>query len=311
MTIGEDGIDVDFTGTSGVSSRGINVPLSYTQAYASFGIRCVVGSQVPNNAGSLAPVCVSAPKGSILNAQPPRAVAARHVIGQMLPDVVLGCLYQAVPERVPAEGSSSLWNPVLLGGHFDDGTVPFTVGLFHSGGTGARPGKDGLSATAFPSGVRNTPVEINETIAPIVIWEKEFRTDSGGPGRYRGGLGQVMSIGHLKGAPWDILAMFDRCIHPARGRGGGDSGQKGSLSLKGGRILENKGRQSVPANEVLVMEMPGGGGLGDPKTRLPESVAEDVCNGMVSLEAARDDYGVILKDGGVIDETATRKIRSR
>ena len=105
MTISESGIDVDFSGTSPVSGRGINVPLTYTQAYASFGVRCVVGSQIPNNFGSLAPVRVTAPEGCILNAPPPRAVAARHVVGQMLPDVVMGCLHQTVPERVPAEGS--------------------------------------------------------------------------------------------------------------------------------------------------------------------------------------------------------------
>ena len=132
MQIGESGIDVDFSGTSQVSSYGINVPLPYTQAYASFGIRCVVGSEIPNNAGSLAPVRVWAPEGSILNAAPPCAVAARHAIGQMLPDVMLGCLDQACPDVVPAEGTSCLWNFVLYGGHGISGgefgnSTPFTV----------------------------------------------------------------------------------------------------------------------------------------------------------------------------------------
>ena len=179
LTIGEDGIDIDFTGTSVVSDYGINVPIAYTEAYASFGVRCVIGSNVPNNAGSLAPVRVSAPQGSILNAAHPRAVAARHAIGQMLPDVVLGCLHQAVDGIGPAEGTSCLWNFVLYGGDGIAGgarshanATPFTVTLFHSGGTGARPTKDGLSATAFPSGVRNTPVEINEAIAPILVRRK-------------------------------------------------------------------------------------------------------------------------------------------
>ncbi len=224
LTIGADGIEVDFAGTSPVSSYGINVPLTYTQAYASFGVRCVIGGRVPNNAGSLAPVRVTAPEGSILNAPHPCAVAARHVVGQMLPDVVLGCLHQALGGSVPAEGTSCLWNPMLLGGHglvgeADYGTAtPFAMNVFHTGGSGARPGKDGLNATAFPSGVRNTPVEINETVAPIVVWTKEYRTDSGGPGRHRGGTGQVMEIGHAEGAPFAISAMFDRVKHPPRGR---------------------------------------------------------------------------------------------
>src|SRR5690606_10212613 len=117
MTVGETGIDIDFAGTSGVSSYGINVPMTYTEAYASFGVRCVVGNTVPNNAGSLGTVRVTAPAGSILNAPPPCAVAARHVIGQMLPDVVMGCLHQARPGLVPAEGTSCIWNPMLVGGH--------------------------------------------------------------------------------------------------------------------------------------------------------------------------------------------------
>jgi N-methylhydantoinase B len=227
LTIGETGIDIDFSGTSPTSSYGINVPLTYTQAYASFGVRCLIGSSVPNNAGSLEPIRVSAPAGSILNAERPAAVSVRHVIGQMLPDVVLGCLAKATGGRVPAEGSSSLWNPVLLGGPGLSGegdgpaSAPFAVNLFHAGGTGARPVKDGMSATAFPSGVRNTPIEINETLAPLVVWKKEFLSDSGGPGRYRGGLGQVMEVAHRHGAAFSISALFDRIDHPARGREGG------------------------------------------------------------------------------------------
>ncbi|MEM7223765.1 MAG: hydantoinase B/oxoprolinase family protein [Pseudomonadota bacterium] len=296
MTIGADGIDVDFDGTSPVSSYGINVPLTYTQAYASFGVRCVVGGRVPNNAGSLAPIRVSAPAGSILNAPHPCAVAIRHVIGQMLPDVMLGCLYQATEGRVPAEGTSCLWVPTLLGGHgvsedLEQGRE-FVISMFHSGGTGARPAKDGLSATAFPSGVRNTPVEINETVAPIVIWTKEYRPDSGGPGYHRGGLGQVMEISHAEGAPFAISTMFDRVKFPPRGRAGGEEGEAGKVHLGNGTELRSKGRQPVPRGERLVLEMPGGGGYGDPKSREPERVLADVKNGLVSPEAAKRDYGV-------------------
>ncbi len=307
MTIGESGIDVDFAGTSPISARGINVPLTYTQAYASFGVRCVIGSAVPNNAGSLAPVRVTAPAGSILNAPDPCAVATRHVVGQMLPDVVLGCLHQAVPERVPAEGTSCLWIATLLGGHGVAGTddkdetenpgAPFTISMFHTGGTGARPGKDGLDATAFPSGVRSTPVEINETIAPIVVWRKEYRADSGGPGRLRGGVGQVMEIGHIEGAPFAISAMFDRVQHAPRGRNGGADGTTGRLRLKSGTALRGKGRQRVPGGDRLILEMPGGGGLGDPATREAPRVARDLRDGLISEQAAAAHYGHAEPEG--------------
>ena len=295
LSINDDGIDIDFDGTSKLSRYGINVPLTYTQAYASFGVRCVIGSKVPNNAGSLAPVRVTAPPGTVLNAPHPSAVAARHAVGQMLPDVVLGCLYQIIGEQTPAEGASCLWNPMLLGGHglvdgdYGDAT-PFAVNLFHTGGSGARPSKDGLSATAFPSGVRSTPVEINETIAPIIIWRKEYLTDSGGAGRFRGGTGQVMEIAHAEGAPFAISPMFDRIKHPAQGRNQGLPGGAGRIYLKSGRELRGKGRQTIPADDTVVLEMPGGGGYGDPSRRDPAQVKTDVLNELVSPQAAERDY---------------------
>lgn len=312
MTISDSGIDIDFTGTSPISVYGINVPITYTQAYASFGARCVIGGSIPNNAGSLAPIRVTAPPGSILNAPHPCAVAARHAIGQMLPDVVLGCLEQT-GARVPAEGTSCLWNPVLYAGHgisgkFDHAT-PFTVTLFHNGGTGGRPESDGLSATAFPSGVRNTPVEINEAISPIVVWRKEYRTDSGGAGEHRGGTGQVMEITNGEGAPFAMSSMFDRVTYPARGRRGGLNGLHGRVRLGSGVELRAKGRQIVPAGDRLIMEMPGGGGFGDPLRRDPEQVRDDVLNELVSREVAERDYGVVLTEDGSVDEPATRRRR--
>ncbi len=296
LTVSDDGIDIAFDGTSGTSRYGINVPLTYTQAYASFGVRCVIGGSIPNNAGSLGVIRITAPEGSILNAPPPCAVAARHVIGQMLPDVMLGCLNQIIPDRVPAEGTSCLWNPVLLGGRgIVDGDYgdsrPFAMNTFHTGGTGARPGKDGMDATSFPSGVRNTPVEVNETIAPLIFWKKEYRADSGGPGTYRGGTGQVMEIAHADGRPFAISSMFDRVIHPPRGRNGGANGATGKLYLKSGPKLQGKGRQTIPAGDTLVLEMPGGGGLGNPADRDPASLAIDVRDGFVSGAAAREAYG--------------------
>ena len=269
-TIAGDAIDIDFTGTSGLSPYGINVPMNYTEAYASFGVRCLVGNDVPNNAGSLAPVKVHAPAGCILNAEFPAAVSARHAIGQMLPDVVLGCLDQALPGVAPAEGASCIWNPVLrnVGSAQDNfANPPFVINPIFNGGTGARPAKDGLSTTAFPSGVRTTPTEVNEVTAPLLIKRREYRAGSGGGGTRRGGLGQVIEIVHAEGAPFVISKMFDRIRYPARGRGGGEPGATGRVYIKDGAELRGKGMDIVPAGATLVMETPGGGGIGNPEER--------------------------------------------
>jgi N-methylhydantoinase B len=166
------------------------------------------------------------------------------------------------------------------------------VTTFHSGGAGARPTLDGLSATPFPSGVRNVPVEITETIAPVVVWKKEYRQDSGGAGQYRGGLGQVMEVEHREGAPFGIFATFERVKHPARGRDGGAPGGNGRLSLASGQELKAKGFQTIPAGERLVVDMPGGGGFGDPKKRDRTQVARDVKLGLVSKAQAKAAYGL-------------------
>ena len=189
MHVRRDGIHVDYTGTSPCSARGINVPLAYTTAYTAFGIRCMVGAGILNNAGSLAPITVHAPPGCILNAPRPHAVSARQVVGQMLPDLLFGCLHQVVAGGAPAEGAASLWSVPLFGGpgigaDGDDATPGHTV---HRDGHRcrrhrARPRQDGLSATAFPSRVRGIPIEILETLAPVVFWAKELRPDSGGAG---------------------------------------------------------------------------------------------------------------------------------
>jgi N-methylhydantoinase B len=276
-TITEGGIHVDYSGSDAQARKGINVPLAYTTAYTVFGLACIVAGGVPNNAGSLAPFTVSAPEGSILNARKPAAVCIRHVIGQMLPDVVFGCLYQAIPERVPAEGTSCLWNlnvrGALKGGK--GGNYGFTMAVTSNGGTGARPTADGLSATAYPSGVKGTPVEIAEAITPLIFWRKELRPDSGGRGRTRGGLGQIIEIESGICEPFELLAAFDRIDYPPRGRGGGEAGAPGSVEIKGGRRLAGKGTQLVEPGERLLVKTPGGGGLGPVTARAAALITDD------------------------------------
>ena len=163
LTIGDDDIRVDYAGSDLASPHGINVVLNYCKAYSAFGVRCVVGPRIPNNAGSLAPIVVTAPEGSIVNVKHPWPVSARHVIGQFLPDVMLGCLAKAVPERIPAEGAACLWGAQLRGGPSVAAGAPtqsnrigdpFEVMFFNSGGSGGRPFADGMNATAFPRRAR-------------------------------------------------------------------------------------------------------------------------------------------------------------
>jgi N-methylhydantoinase B len=294
LTISDTGIHVDFTSTSAASKFGINVPASYTTAYTVFGLGCVVASQIPNNAGSLAPLTVSAPEGAILNALKPAPVSSRHIIGQMLPDVVFGCLRQIIPERVPAEGTSCLWNLNVRGQTRNGagGNYGFSMAVTSNGGTGARFAKDGLSATAYPSGVRGTPVEIAETQTPLIFWRKELRPDSGGAGRTRGGLGQIIEVASGIDAPFEILAAFDRIDHPPRGRDGGRDGENGYVGLKSGQKLRGKGFQTVPADDRLVVMTPGGAGIGDPRERIVASVHDDVASDLVSSEKAAAVYGL-------------------
>lgn len=284
LTIGSRDIVVDYTGSAAASPFGINVVLNYCLAYTAFALKCIVAPEIPNNAGSLAPLRVSAPAGSILNAQRPWPVSARHVVGQMLPDLVFGCLEQALPGRVPAEGASCTWTVQLRRGPDQAGTIAsqFDTLFFNCGGAGARPARDGLSATAFPSGVRAMPVEVVEHGAPIVIWRKELRPGSGGAGEFRGGLGLAIEVASRTAAPMSLLAMFERVDNAPQGRAGGGPGAPGTVALRSGARLRSKGTQVIPAGDVLVLETPGGGGYGEPSRRLPGHTLTDRDQGLVS-----------------------------
>ena len=230
-------LNVDFSGSDPVSRWGINVPVIYTKAYACYALKCVVAPDIPNNWASLQPFTITGPV-NIPNAPRPNPVSLRHVIGHMVPDLVLGALAQALPRQILAEGAAALWNI-----HMSVRPVAGIVGrraeilMFNSGGMGARPALDGLNATAFPSGVMTmpieAPIEATEQTGPIVIWRKELRPDSGGAGQYRGGLGQVIEIEPAPGHEFDFSAMFDRVNHPAAGRDGG--GCRGDRDRGAGR----------------------------------------------------------------------------
>src|SRR5262249_55492390 len=271
------------TGSDPVSRWGINVPLIYTKAYTCFALKCVVAPDIPNNWASLEAFTIAAPEGCILNASRPSPVAVRHVIGHMVPDLVLGALAKGLPGRIQAEGAGALWNI-----HISAQPIAGREGLrgevlmFNSGGSGARPTLDGMSATAFPSGVQTMPIEATEQTGPIVIWRKELRPDSGGEGRQRGGLGQIIEIEAWEGHEFDFSAMFDRVTPAAKGREGGREGAEGQVALDDGTVMRPKGWQHVPAGRRLILQAPGGGGFGHPGERSDAARRADRQGGYVS-----------------------------
>ncbi|WP_425045833.1 hydantoinase B/oxoprolinase family protein [Primorskyibacter sp. S87] len=294
LIIADDHITLDFDGTSGLSNKGINVPLNYATAYSVFALRCIIGPDIPNNAGSLAPFRVIAPKDCILNAQPPAPVAMRHTLGQMTPDLVYGCLAQVLPDKIPAEGASCMYDLPLR--HVPEavsrGDKQFALELVFSGGTGARPCLDGLSATAFPSGVWGSQVEITEAVAPVLITRRELKTDSGGAGRMRGGLGQHIEMRSSKDEDFMVFLSVERIQNPALGRNGANDGAPGRIRIgHKGPDLPGKGEVRVKAGETLIFETPGGGGFGNPQERSHEEVQRDLKDGLISHVAARNIYG--------------------
>ncbi|MEX0365566.1 MAG: hydantoinase B/oxoprolinase family protein [Ruegeria sp.] len=290
LTVTETGMHVDFTGTSGCSKKGINVPLNYATAYTVFALRCIVGPDIPNNAGSLEPFTVGGPPGCILNAQRPVPVAMRHTLGQVTPDLVLGCLHQALPDKVPAEGASCMFDLPMR--HAPEvaanGGREFAIEPVHNGGTGARPHSDGLSATAYPSGVYGSQVEITESVAPVTIWKRELHPDSSGAGQYRGGLGQRIEMTSANGAPFIVFLSVERLKFPALGRMGGQPGAPGRIRFRGADTdIPGKGELRVEGDDYLIFETPGGGGFGNPADRDPEALALDLKRGLVTSEGAK------------------------
>jgi N-methylhydantoinase B len=273
----DDALWVDYAGSSPASRRGINVVMNYTEAYTTYGVKVIVSPDVPNNEGAFRPLRITAPEGSILNVRPPAPGAARHVIGHFLPHVIAGALGQAVPDRVMAEGSANIWGVQVSGR--DASGLPFSHVFFASGGTGARPTRDGLSATAFPSGVLGTPVEVIESIAPLLVETKSLRPDSGGRGKYRGGLGQVIAFRPRTAEPVRCSVLCDRIRHPARGFLGGEPGACGEVLVDGVAPANAKAEQVVAPGALVEVRLPGGGGYGPPGERDPDLAARDRLEG--------------------------------
>jgi N-methylhydantoinase B len=293
VRVAGDEIFIDFTGSSPQSTRGINVVLNYTHAYASFAIKAAICPDVPHNEGSFRPVHVSAPPGSILNALEPAPVASRQVIGHFIPSAIFAALSGAMPGRLMAPGADPIWLSVWRGQN-----PPFTLTLFQVGGTGARPSKDGLNAVGFPSGVAGVPAEIIESLSPVVLQRRQLRPDSGGTGKWRGGLGQLTEFSRRGDGKWSVSSIADRTVYPAPGLLGGQAGATGEVRLGDGTRLHAKALVELRPGDVVHVNLPGGGGYGDPFERDADKVRWDVIEGYISVEEAERKYGVAVRYEG-------------
>ncbi|MBI4183890.1 MAG: hydantoinase B/oxoprolinase family protein [Proteobacteria bacterium] len=279
LTVAGDSIDIDYAGSSPQVDRGINVAMCYTFALTAYGVKCCTVPHLPNNEGSFRPITVHGAEGCIVNPVFPASGAARMLVGHYLPVLVFGCLGEVVPERVMAASGSPMWgmNHSGIGRHGQ----PFANLFFFNGGMGASFRRDGPNVLSWPSNVSSTPVEICEQVSPFRIRCKRLRPDSGGAGRFRGGLGQEIVFENRSERPVAAAFLAERTLFPAFGIAGGRPGACGMVEIDG-RRADPKRQHILRPGGVVRLGTPGGGGHGDPRGRHPDALAEDLGQGYVT-----------------------------
>ncbi len=290
ITVKGSDMHVDYEGTSKQIGRGLNTVMNYTYSYSAYPIKCALDPRTPRNEGSYRPIQVTAPEGSILNPRFPAPCNARQLTGHLLVGVIYRALAQAIPDLVLADSGSAPSMRAVFSGADRQGNR-FSQILFASGGMGACPHKDGLSTTAFPTNAGAGSIEAFESISPLIVWRKEYRTDSGGAGKHRGGLGQECEIENRSDVPLQLSLLSDRWRHPATGVLGGGAGATSEISFSDGTIPHQKSRTQIGPGMRLHMRYAGGGGYGEPSERHVEEIRDDIKNGYVTADAARRDYG--------------------
>jgi N-methylhydantoinase B/oxoprolinase/acetone carboxylase alpha subunit len=297
MQIAGSEVLVDYAGTSPQVDKPINSVLNYTHAYTILGLKMASVPDLPNNLGTSLPVKISVPERSLLNPEYPAPVRQRTQVGQLLPEMILRVLAKAVPERVVAEtGSVPMW-VLALNGRRRDGRI-FVGHSHYMGGMGARSFKDGVSCVKFPGNMADMPSELLEHEAPVVVEKREFVTDSGGAGKYRGGLGQEVVFRMLAeeidpATPIVASVRVGRLDRAPEGLADGLAGAKGRVRLNGEDIgTQNRITSFLGPDGFIEFITPGGGGYHPPRERDPEKVLTDVRRGFVSPQAAREIYGV-------------------
>ena len=282
-----DNAHVDFAGTGPTVAAAINVPLCYTRAMTWYAIKTLTTPKIPNNQGSIIPISIDAPPNCVLNSLPPYPTGGRHIVGHFVAPLIFGALARALPDRVQAD--SGMLNLINVQGRTREGQGVSSI-FFASGGFGALNGLDGASCTPSPSNMMGTPVEVWENLTGTFIESKALLADSGGPGRFRGGLGQRIELRNDSGHPMTVSCLAARTEFPAAGVLGGKPGRPREIQLNG-KTVHPMGRYILqPGDQITTFEA-GGGGYGDPRLRDRPLVTADVKEGFVSPEAAARDYG--------------------
>ncbi len=304
-----DGSDftVDYTGTDPQIERGINVVYNFSYTYTIYAVKCVIGRDIPDNEGCFRAIKMVAPEGCIMNSVHPAPGAGRHVISQHVPSAIYGALADVIPDRIISQ--SGIHMMIQFDGQTNDGKK-FIEAMFATAGMGARPMKDGLSVSAFPVIISNTPVEVIENESPLFIACRELRQDSAGPGKFRGGLGQVTRVKVRSKYPSALACLYDRIKFPAEGFKGGMAGKRSEIIVNGSLRPHPKKRCLLEPESEVEFIQGGAGGLYPPEERDPDLVLRDVEFGYVSPESALFDYKVAIDESTLaIDWEKTKKLR--
>ncbi|WP_435181296.1 hydantoinase B/oxoprolinase family protein [Halorussus sp. AFM4] len=310
VTIDGDRFTVDFSDSADQVKGPVNLPYGKTETMGKLALKTLTTHDEPTNAGHYEPLSVIAPEGNLFHATPPAPTFTQwpaHT-GIMM---VYEALAEGMPDRIPASSGSDL-GAVMFWGERQERDECFMMGCNEGVGWGGTADHDGVNGVMniTESNVRNTPIEVMESNTPLLIERVELRTDSGGAGEHRGGLGIQKDYRFTHNA--DALATVKKTKTDNWGIDGGQPGAQNAVVLRPGTDDEESTgtfRDSFTAGERLSNRTAGGGGYGDPYGRSPEAVRADVIDGYVSREAARDTYGVVLNDDDSIDYEATATLR--
>ena len=309
ITVKSDEIHVDCEGSSVQQEHGINCTKRWSFAEVAHACICVAHPSSPVNGATLKRVTYSVPEGTVINATYPAALGARALVAMYLQGMIFRTLAQAVPERVIAETGTPPHLSAYMG--LGNGGRRYVDIMFLNGGLGARPTMDGVSSIGWPANIAGIPVEVTENEKPLLFLAKELVTDSGGPGRQRGGLAAHLEVRSEAQQPITIGVRLDRISHPALGLFHGKPGGTAAVTVNG-KSVHPKRTLTLATGDVYAVRCAGGAGYGNPHERPPEAVLRDVKGGYVSPDVARADYGVALDEAGdCVDAEGTRRLRAR
>ena len=315
MIVEGDSLTVDFTGTSPQVKGGINSPYAFTISCCGYAVRSIMQADIPNTSGMFRPIRIIAPEGTVVNPVMPAASGMRGVVGFRMADALFGAMAQIVPHRIPAAGEGG--NSLIFIGGYDSERKPFIMSDVISGTWGARPTKDGIDGLTNPGSIiSNIPTELMELDYPVRIEQYALTRDTGGAGKYRGGVAIIRDWRYVGDEPANLTIRSDRRDHPPYGLSGGLSGSPSSNVVNPGtgkeRILRTMVTDTLQPGDLIRHIQPGAGGWGDPFQRDPTAVERDVQDDKVSIAKAEELYGVVIDSETLqLDRQATQELRLR